>query len=69
MNKEDSKSQPIGKDVGNVTKDDLAKGSKKPKVKAVLFVPEGTSATETDLDIQIVSIEASGLNAIAMRRC
>jgi len=60
--------QPEGKELGRVTKEDIAKSVQKGKVKAVLFVPEGSSI-ESELDIHVVSIANSSLAAIVARRC
>ena len=65
----DEEDRIVGTTLGNVTKQDLIKGDKPPRVKAVLFVPEGEDAIESDLDIQVVSVDKAGLNMIAMRRC
>ena len=64
-----TKKQPVGTDIGMISKAELARESGRPRVKAVLFVPEGQDPTKVDLNIQVVSVDKAGLGLIAMRRC
>lgn len=66
--------QPVGTTIARISNAQIsraegAKASKTPRVKAVLFVPEGQDPKNLDLNIQVVSVSPMGLGIISARRC